>query len=328
MSLFRTFQSASLALVGVVSLSACRGYLRAGGGSPGGVATAGGAAPVLMRVYDSKAQTFVPFAQFVEAASKADIVFFGEQHDDPATHAVEVATFAALGERRERIVLSMEMFETDVQPQLNLYLAGTISEAAFLTDGRPWPKYSTDYRPLVELARIRSWPVVAANVPRRLASIVSKSGLRALDSVSTADRALVARENVCPKDAYYKNFVAEMGGMSGHGGSTGTMSASDSAAARTVVDRFYESQCVKDETMGSSIAAAYSTAGAGAFVFQVDGAFHSNFGLGTAARVRRRLPSAKTLVITAVPVTNPATAAAAEYADRADYVILTRAPNK
>jgi uncharacterized iron-regulated protein len=85
---------------------------------------------------------------------------------------------------------------------------------------------------------------------------------------------------------------------------------------------------VKDETMGASIAAARTRAGESALVFQVDGAFHSNFGLGTAERLRRRAPSARTVVLTAVPVADPAKANGAEFAASADYVLFTRAPVK
>ena len=96
----------------------------------------------------------------------ATIVFFGEQHDDPATHAAELAVLAALGERRERVVLSVEMFERDVPLLLNQYLDGSVSEKDLMAGSRPWDRYNTDYRPLVELSRIRGWPEIAANVPR------------------------------------------------------------------------------------------------------------------------------------------------------------------
>ena len=66
-----------------------------------------------------------------------------------------------------------------------------------------------------------------------------------------------------------------------------------------MTDRFYEAQCVKDEAMGEAIADAFTRAPKGTVVFQVDGAFHSDFGLGTAERARRRLPKASSVVITA-----------------------------
>lgn len=61
----------------------------------------------------------------------------------------------------------------------------------------------------------------------------------------------------------------------------------------------YEAQCVKDETMAESIGRAR---GNGApLVIHYNGAFHSDYGQGTAERTRRRLPHSKVLVVSAIP---------------------------
>ena len=68
-----------------------------------------------------------------------------------------------------------------------------------------------------------------------------------------------------------------------------------------MTERFYQAQCVKDETMAESIVRARGDASA-PLVIQYNGDFHSDFGEGTAERVKRRLPDAKVLVISAIPV--------------------------
>jgi uncharacterized iron-regulated protein len=221
------------------------------------------------------------------------------------------------------VIVSLEMFERDVQPLLDQYLAGTISEANFLAGGRPWDNYLTDYRPLVELARVRGWPVLAANVPRRLASAVSRRGLALLDTLNAADRRFMAREHSCPKDAYYTRFAET---MKGHGAGGGPPTAADAAAMAQMTDRFYEAQCVKDEAMGEAIADAFTRAPKGSVVLHVNGAFHSDQGLGAAERTRRRLPKASSIVLTAVPVADLSKADTKVHADKADYVLFTRAP--
>lgn len=276
-----------------------------------------------VRVYDTKAGAFVPFRQFADAIASRDLVFFGEQHDDPTTHAAEHAVLAALGERRAHVVLTLEMFERDVQPLVDQYLAGSLSEKDFLAGSRPWDRYATDYRPMVELARVRGWPVIAANVPRRLASAVSRRGLAVLDTMNARDRGYMAKQHSCPKDTYYERFAET---MKGHGAGGGPPTAADAAAMAQMTDRFYEAQCVKDEAMGEAIADAFTRAPKGTVVFQVDGAFHSDYGLGTAERARRRLPKASSVVITAVPVADLGKADAKEHAAKADYVLFTRAP--
>ena len=226
--------------------------------------------PAAVRVYDSKAGQFITFSQLIDAISTKDVVFFGEQHDDPTTHAAEHAVLAALGAKRGDITVTLEMFERDVQPLLNQYLLGTISEKNFLDGSRPWDRYATDYRPMVELARVHGWDVIAANVPRRIASAVAKKGLAVLDTMSKMERGYAAAENVCPKDAYYDKFAET---MKGHSAGGGPPTAGDVAAMATMTDLFYQAQCVKDEAMGEAIANALQKY-PGRMVYQVDGAFH------------------------------------------------------
>jgi hypothetical protein len=114
--------------------------------------------------------------------------------------------------------------------------------------------------------------------------------------------------------------------MKGHSAGPGGAGGADSAAATAMVWRFYQAQCVKDETMGESIALARRRAGTGAVVIHYNGAFHTEMGLGTAERALRRLPGARGIVITAVPVDDPWSTDPAAYAERGDYIILTPRP--
>ena len=128
------------------------------------------------RVYDTRKNAFADFELMLADLATADVIFVGEQHDDPNTHRLELGMLEGLRRRRVPVIVSLEMFERDVQAAVDRYLSGAMVEAEFLKDARPWPRYATDYRPLVELAKAHGWPVVAANVPRRFASEVAKSG--------------------------------------------------------------------------------------------------------------------------------------------------------
>lgn len=270
------------------------------------------------RVVDTRTGRAATLDALVDAARGADVVFLGELHDDSVAHDVQRRVLEGLRQRGASAVLAMEMFERDVQPQLDAYLAGRIPEAELLSGGRPWPNYATDYRPLVELARAAGWPVVAANVPRPIAQAVSGGGLAALDTLPPARRAHAARDIQCPDDGYRRKFVALMGGGMGHG------AGADTAAAARRLEQYYLAQCLKDETMAEAVVAALA-AGPARPVVHVNGSFHSDEGFGVPARVRRRLPTARVLVVSLVRVPDPATATAAEYAGRGDYVVLTRA---
>ena len=261
-------------------------------------------------------------SQMIERLARADVVFFGEQHDDPETHRAEAELLDAIGRTGRTVVLSLEMFERDVQGVLDDYLAGRVSESDFLARSRPWDRYATDYRRLIELANSHHWRVVAANVPRPLASAIGRRGFRALDTLTVTDRRNAAREYVCPpSDDYHARFMESMQTHSPAGGPGPSVSDSLPTA---MAERFYLAQCIKDETMAESIVDARVASPRDAIVVHFDGAFHSDYAQGTVARVKRRQPGWTLAVVSAVPVADPAVAPIVTQSAKADFVIFTR----
>jgi uncharacterized iron-regulated protein len=74
---------------------------------------------------------------------------------------------ARLAEMPERgpLTLGMEMFEADVQPVLDEFLAGLLREQEFCTDARCWSNYAHDYAPMVNFAKANGLRVIASNAP-------------------------------------------------------------------------------------------------------------------------------------------------------------------
>ena len=241
------------------------------------------------RVFHTGRNAFSDFEALIADVARADVVFVGEQHDDPNTHRLEEALLQGFRRREIIATVSLEMFERDVQRLLDEYLARSIPEEEFLKESRPWPRYASDYRPLVEFAREHGWRVLAANVPRKHASAVAKDGLAVLDDLTPAERSLIARDIECPFDGYFDRFVESMGSHPMPGADN--LSAED---RRAMHERFYFAQCIKDETMAASIVRVLQqpdrTPGP---IVHYTGAFHSDFFAGAAERVRRRAPAAR-----------------------------------
>lgn len=288
------------------------------------------AAYVPERVYDTTRKAFVDFEVMLASAAEADVVFVGEMHDDPNTHRLEAAILDGLQRRKKTPVVSLEMFERDVQGAIDAYLAGRFGEEEALKNARPWPRYVTDYRALVERAKAHGWPVIATNVPRRIAQAVAKSGREAVDQLPEADRAFVARDLECPLDTYFERFTKSMASHP-----AGNQTPEEQRAA---MERYYWSQCVKDETMAEAIADAVarrdsrpalsepsaSTGVSKGPLVHYNGAFHSDFGLGTAERARRRLPGKRIVIISILPVGDlDALQPEGEELQRADYLVYT-----
>ena len=251
-------------------------------------------------------------AALADSLARVDFVFFGEQHDDAEAHRVQAALLEELARRGRPVIVGMEMFERDVQPALDAYLAGRSTETQLSAATRPWPNYATDYRPLVETAKGAGWPVLATNAPRHYAAAISAGGIGALSIVDPANRGLLAAEVHCPRDEYYRRFVEA---LQGH-------PAGDAGAdpgREAVLVRYYEAQCLKDETMAESLARARRE---GALVVHFNGAFHTDRSLGIVPRLQRRVPGARIAVLSAIPVRDPRRITDRERV--ADFVVLTR----
>jgi uncharacterized iron-regulated protein len=217
-------------------------------------------------------------------------------------------------------VLSLEMFERDVQEPIEHFLMGHLSEEEFLSETRPWPAYATDYKPLVDLAVLNNWPVVAASPPRSLAAEVARDGLFVLSTRPPGERSWFADDVRCPTDdAYFERFRDAMARHELVGSAVDPEPQS--------LERYYLAQCVKDETMAESIAQVRRAGGgnrAPALIVHLNGAFHSDFGVGVVQRVRRRLPVARVAVVTILPVTSLDGVAPSEEAGRrADFLLYT-----
>ena len=140
------------------------------------------------------------------------------------------------------------------------------------------------------------------------------------EKLPAEERGLLAKQFSCPSDDYFKRFTEAMGG---HPGESNDAPKMDPA----MIEKMYQAQCVKDETMAESIANA-ATATPNTLVIHYNGAFHSDFRLGTAARTKQRMPKANIKIVSALPVENLDTASADKDRKRGDYLLFTLKPTK
>lgn len=199
-----------------------------------------------------------------------DVVFFGEQHDDSLTHVLQLQLLESLHSViGGKLVLSMEMFESDGQMVLDEYLKGLITEDKLIKDARAWPKYATDYKPSVEFAKANKLKVIAANAPRRYVSMVSKGGLSALNSLSKPAKTYLAPLPIDTLTGRYREKFADIMGGAAH-----------------LSSGIYGAQSTWDATMAHFIHTALKEKGTK--VIHYCGQFHSDEKLGTMAQLAMR----------------------------------------
>lgn len=177
-------------------------------------------------------------------AQKADVVLFGELHNNPICHWLQIElTQDLFAVKKNNLKLGAEMFEADNQVILDEYFADLITEKHLKDEAKIWNNYATDYRPMVEFAKENKLRFIASNVPRRYASLVAKQGLESLEKLSAEAKKWIAPLpiTVDMDMPAYANMLKMMGGH-GHGGE-----------ASPQAQNFAKAQAIKDATMAHFI---------------------------------------------------------------------------
>ena len=258
------------------------------------------------KIYDTRTRQIITIDKIVTDMADADVLFFGEEHNDSAAHYLENKIFRALhAQYADKVVLSMEMFETDGQLGLNEYLTGFINEDRFSRDVRLWGNYK-DYRPMIEYAKENKIPVIAANPPRRYVNLVTRRGMRSLDSLSKdAKKYLPPLPYDTLSGRYREKFMDIMKGSPGSSS-----------------QNIYYSQSLWDAGMAYSIY-SFLKKNKRKKVFHCVGGFHTEEKLGTAAQLQMRNRKLKILNISSFRDDSFNKPDWEKFSSRGDYIIIT-----
>lgn len=200
---------------------------------------------------EASGATFVPRSatDIIAAAARRPVVLLGEHHDNAEHHRWQLQVLAALHAQRADLVIGFEMFPRRVQPVLDRWVAGELSEADFLRLSewsRVWGFDPQLYLPLFHFARINRVPMIALNVERALVRQVGAGGW---DSVPEAQREGVGRP-AQPAPAYAAR-LREAFEMHMPPRGSGSPSA---AEIDTQFNRFLEAQLTWDRAMAEALA--------------------------------------------------------------------------
>jgi len=115
----------------------------------------------------------------LHSLSKTRVVLLGEDHDNPEHHRWQLHTIIELYALEPNLALGFESFPRSAQKYLDQFVAGELTEKAFLelVDwDRIWRFNKDFYMPMFHFARMNKIPMYALNVDRSLVSQVSQKG--------------------------------------------------------------------------------------------------------------------------------------------------------
>ena len=231
------------------------------------------------QIFDNKGKER-HYAEILEAANEADVILFGEFHDNPIDHWLEQELTKDLySDKKENLILSAERFEADDQITIDEYLSGAVSEKTLKEEAKLWTNYPSDYKPLLDFAKKNKLRFVAANIPRRYASMVYSKGLEKLDSINVDAKRWMASLPMA-YDSTLKCYQDIFTKAEGHGG-----------------QNLPKSQAVKDATMAWFILKNWS---AGKTLIHFNGSYHSDFHQGIEWYLKNSNPGLKILTVGSV----------------------------
>jgi len=237
--------------------------------------------------------------KLLKEASKSDMLLFGELHNNPIAHWLQLELVKVLHEKR-RLILGAEMFETDNQDALTAYLDGRIDSQGLDSLARLWNNYKTDYAHLVDFAKTNGLAFIATNIPRRYASMVFRSDFEALEELSDTEKSWIAPLPIeyDPELPGYKNMLTMMGGGRG--------------------ETFPKAQAIKDATMAHFVLENHQK---GDLFVHFHGTYHTDNFEGILWYLQQKQPDLKYVTISSVEQ-DDISKLSDDHKNKADFILV------
>ncbi|MFM9957545.1 MAG: ChaN family lipoprotein [Phycisphaerales bacterium] len=265
-------------------------------------------------------------SELLEACMSADAVVIAERHGfGPGLAGAAALWGDMLGKPGDflngayRPALALEFWERDHQIRLDDYLQGVTDEAGLFTAmgwtgaaaSRAEQSFPPGHRAMVNAAKERGVPVIAANAPRRYVRLARTDGFDRLGKLTEGQQRLFRLPGRLIEGRYRDDFERIMGGDPANPGH----------------QAIYRSQQMWDWTMAESVANAVDRGNRP--VVLVVGAFHAEHDGGLLQALREIRPGTKVLTVsfldstkTEVPIGGAGTTPGnVDRGPRADFVV-------
>ena len=209
---------------------------------------------------------------------EARIVLLGEAHDDADHHLWQLQALSMLLGQHGDLVIGMEMFPRRVQPVLDRWIDGELSEKQMLEQSdwdRVW-RFDPDlYLPILRFARLNKLRLVALNVER---SLIAETGKGGWNAVATEQREGIT--DPAPALDDYRSLLRSSFFMhSGHGQTASDSDSESTASSDSAFEFFVQAQLVWDRAFAQGLVEA-SAAHPASLVVGIIGTGHLQYGHG------------------------------------------------
>lgn len=258
------------------------------------------------QLYNSVGELAI-YDEMIKDLVQSDMVFFGEYHDNPISHWLQLEMSKSFYKIKEdKLFLGAEMFESGNQLVLNEYLKGLYEHDKMTPEiTQLWRNYKTDYKPLVEFAKEKGLRFIATNIPRRYAAMINKMGIEALKELSPEALALIGPDLEKYFDPTVKAYAEMADNMGGH-------------VPENMLN-IQTAQAAKDATMAHFSLLNFNP---GDLLFHFEGSYHSNYNQGIIWWINQIQPGLNIKSITTVTEKEWNELTDEEKATIANYIIV------
>ena len=213
-----------------------------------------------------------------EISQKVDVCLFGEFHDDPISHWMELKLIKNLyKDKGDKLIVGAEMWERDQQLLLDEFLLDPdMSISTYQSYEKLWSNFTTDYKSILNFAKANNIKFVGTNVPRRYANIVSRNGIEKLDSLTDNAKSYLPPLPITIdlNNEFYESIAdifKESAGM----------------MKKTSISNMVKAQALKDATMAYFLVKSMSK---DSYMFHFHGELHSAFNSAIQFYLRQYAP--------------------------------------
>jgi uncharacterized iron-regulated protein len=192
-------------------------------------------------IISAKTGKVITFDQLMADLNRHQIIFVGENHTNPAHHAIQQKIIEAVFKNTPSMRVGMEMFDRSYQQVLDLWSAGVLDEETFLRKVHWYANWRYDftlYRDILLFLKQNRIKIVALNIPTYIPARIRVGGI---ENLSDLDRQYLPKE-IDTSNTEHRDYARKV--FDQHNFNSNVR-----------FDDFYLAQCVWDEVMAESVAA-------------------------------------------------------------------------
>ena len=252
-------------------------------------------------------------AAFKSVVWKSDVIYIGETHDQPLDHMAQFEALKAMKiARGSKIAVGFEMLNQTLQPVLDEYAAGRLTEEEFLSKAdwkKEWGFDFNMYKPLFDFIVANKLRALALNVPKKVVGKIARSGL---ESLTPEEKQYLPEKVEITQHKKYNEYLKATFGSHG-----------DSPMAKMfTLENYLASMAAWNEGMGDRIA-QFLNANPGYAVLVIAGNGHVIYNAAIPASVKVRAPGARQVSFYTESAPQCPASVPSETLAQADYIWFT-----